>query len=68
MNAILSVLILVCVGVWVLVFTIKSTVKDAVEEAISKQTGLAQDSTLQDILREIENLDIKRKEEPDEDS
>jgi hypothetical protein len=65
MDAILFVLILVCVGVWVLVFTIKSSIKKALAEVIDERTGLAEDSTLQDILAEIENLDIRRKEEPE---
>jgi hypothetical protein len=64
MDAILTVLILVCVGVWVLVFTIKSSIKKALVGVIDERTGLAEDSTLQDILAEIENLDIRRKEEP----
>jgi hypothetical protein len=55
MDAILTVLILVCVGVWVLVFTIKSSIKKALVEVIDERTGLAEDSTLQDILAEIED-------------
>ncbi len=65
MDAILVVLILVCVGVWVLVFTIKSSIKNGLKEVIKERAGLAEDSTLQEILAEIENLEIKRKEEPE---
>ncbi|MGB6459604.1 MAG: hypothetical protein WBG02_06520 [Candidatus Acidiferrum sp.] len=65
MDAVLVVLIFVCVGVWVLVFTIKSSIKNALTEVIKERAALAEDSTLQEILAEIENLDIKRKEEPE---
>jgi hypothetical protein len=43
----------------------QSAVKDALEEALSKHAGHAEESTLQGILSEIENLDIRRKEEPE---
>lgn len=58
MDGIIVLLILICIGVWEIVFTIKSSIKSAMAE---KMHGLAQDSTLRDILKEIQRLGIRRK-------
>ena len=58
MDATIFVLILICIGIWELVFTFKSSIKKATAENMH---GLAQDSTLDDILKEIQRLGIRRK-------